>query len=398
MISRFFIIISLIALVVACDDTKVKKQPKEYKPKSVNIEEFSVIDISPNAQSDIKNWKSFQSLMQVIVSMAPTKIKNTENLVALNPDSLFIYVRLSPKNPKVILENASIERDWRTHNNVKDTIYRLEKKKESEFSFIQWDNFLVKDIPHTFSIFVKNVSYDQINVELYESENVIYKQAFRLDTTAIENVANAKKYPLTEEWNELQLAFVPKNEGIYKIRLSFDENAKQGNSVIFYRPTLQVPAKYLSKMSQFSDKIIREQAIIESSYYSVFFWLVQIEEELKQLLTDNSFPEKIDVPAIKARFRLFETQVKELADNVKNNPDFQEDNIKNSIANIQYSFNGIISRINNFYDSDLDERMRHITSQLDTIEQITFESPKPEIKPSSPKTIREEKLEEIETW
>ncbi|MDO4229439.1 MAG: hypothetical protein Q4C98_06470 [Capnocytophaga sp.] len=395
MIYRFFVIISLIALFACESNTSAKKQTKEHKAKSVNLEEFSVIDISPNAQLDVKNWKSFQSLMQVIVSMAPTKIKNTENLVTSNPDSLLIYTRLYPKNPKTILENASVERDWRTHDKEKDTIYRFEKKKDSEISSIQWDNFLIKDIPYTFSIFVKNVSYDQVGIEFYKSGSNVNKQIFRLDTTAIENPNTAKKYPLADDWYELQSTFVPDNEGVYNIKLLLDENAKQGSNVIFFRPTLQVPTKFFSKMSQHSDKIIREKVTIESSYYSVFFWLVQIEEELKQLLAENSFPEKINVPAIKARFRLFETQVKELADNVKNNPDFQEDSIKKSIANIQHSFNGIISRINNFYDSDLDERMRYINSQLDTIKQTTIEFPKTEKQTPSSQTVQEE---ELETW
>ena len=44
-----------------------------------------------------------------------------------------------------------------------------------------------------------------------------------------------------------------------------------------------------------------------------------MQDTLQELLSDT-FPERIDIPSIKARFRLFQTQVKSLADNVKKQP------------------------------------------------------------------------------
>lgn len=350
------------------NNTDKNGTPKEHKVKSVDFEEFSVIDISANAQPDIKKWKSFQSLMQVIVSMAPSKIKNTENLINSNPDSLLIYKRLPPVNTKTIQENITVERDWRTHSNLKDTIFRLEKKKDEEFSFVQWNKFLVKDIPYTFSVFTKKLDCKQIAVEFSEKDKNVFKEIFLFDSIT-KNTDTKKMNALDDDWNELQLTFTPVNEGSYGIKLSFNEDAKSGNNLLFYRPTLQVPTKYFSKIGENSDKIVREQSTVKSSYYTVFFWLMQIQEELKQLLTEESFPEKIEAPAVKARFQLFETQVKELADNVKNNPDFQKIDIQNSIQKMQNTFNDIITRINNFYDSDLENQMQYINTPSDSIQK-----------------------------
>ena len=368
MIYRLLIALILLSLYSSCDEkTNSGTSSKEHKAKSINFDEFSIVDISPKAQYGIQNWKSFQSLMQVIVSMAPTKIKNTEKLINATPDSLLIYTRLPIRGSKVLLNNASVDRDWRSNGNVKDTVYRFDKKKEEEYSFIQWNNFLVEGIPYTLSVFVKDLNAGHLSLEVSQESSKIVTEKFALYGFDSENSPMRKKRILEDDWKELQITFTPKKEGNYGVLLSFDEEVKGGNGLIFYRPTLQIPAKYFSKIGKFSDKIVKEQAVVESSYYSLYFWLIQIEEELKQLLLEDAFPEVIAMPAIKARFRLFETQIKELADNVKNNPDFNEEQIRSGIANMHHTFNSIILRINNFYESDLDDKMQQVNKQLDTI-------------------------------
>ncbi|GJQ06593.1 hypothetical protein CAPN010_07510 [Capnocytophaga cynodegmi] len=371
---RLLIILLLTTLFSCRNNKNTNELQKEYKTKSIDFEDFDVSNISANAQTEIRSWKAFQSLMQVIVSMAPSKIKNTENLINSNPDSLLVYNRLFPVNTKTIHENATVERDWRTHNNLKDTIFRFEKKKDKELSFIQWNKFLVKNIPYTFSVFAKNFNYNTLTLSFSEKEETLIKEIFVLDSFYSEKYNEKKIKQLDDDWKELQLTFTPKNEGTHSIKLSFEEDSKNGDNILFYRPTLQIPTKYFSKIGEYSDKIIKEQSFVESSYYTVFFWLMQIEEELKQLLAEDAFPEKINVPAVKARFRLFETQVKELADNVKNNPNFQKQDVQKSIKNIQNTFNEIILRINNFYDSDLENQMQKINLQSDTIQKNNSEN------------------------
>ena len=80
--------------------------------------------------------------MQVIVSMAPAKIKNTDDLMLSNPDSLLVYSRLYPINSKTENINSLVERDWRAPAEAsKDTVFRFEKKKNNEVASLQWSRF-----------------------------------------------------------------------------------------------------------------------------------------------------------------------------------------------------------------------------------------------------------------
>nr|WP_314287163.1 hypothetical protein [uncultured Capnocytophaga sp.] len=333
---------------------------KEHKIKSIDFEEFRLTDISPKAQEDIRQWKQFQSLMQVIVSMAPAKIKNSGDLMVSNPDSLLIYSRLYPLNSKTTIVNGLVEQDWRTPpNGAKDTIFRLEKKKEHQMAYLEWQQFLVAHIPYTFSIVMKKVNYDKILLYFNEGEQEELKTVLSLDTLSPPSNGVIQK-ALGDEWQEYKIVFSPKKTTSYSIRLALNEEAKENDNVILYRSVLELPAKYFEKIGQYSEKIASQKAEVESSYYSVFFWLIQIEESLKELLNNDSFPKRIDVPTVKARFRLFETQIRALADNVKNNPDFKEEELKYNIYLLGQTFNSIIARINNIYNNDLDDRMRSI--------------------------------------
>jgi hypothetical protein len=335
-----------------------------HKVKSIDFEEFKLIDLTPKAQEDMKHWKSFQSLMQVIVSMAPAKIKNTDDLMLSNPDSLLVYSRLYPINSKTENINSLVERDWRAPAEAsKDTVFRFEKKKNNEVASLQWSRFLVANIPYTFSVVLKKVNYPKVNLNFSESNTDELSATFALDTLN-SSTSNVKKTALEDDWNRYQITFSPKKSAPYTIKLSLDENAKENDNVILYRSVLELPAKYFHKVGQYSDKIVGEHSEVESSYYSVFFWLVQIEDALRELLNDDAtFPEKINVPTVKARLRLFQTQIKALADNVKNNPDFKEEELKSNISLLGQTFNSVIARINNIYGNDLEERMKFIGTQ-----------------------------------
>ena len=362
---RFYILFSLLTCFISCnDDKEANKTTQAHKVKSIDFEEFKLIDLTPKAQEDMKHWKSFQSLMQVIVSMAPAKIKNTDDLMLSNPDSLLVYSRLYPINSKTENINSLVERDWRAPAEAsKDTVFRFEKKKNNEVASLQWSRFLVANIPYTFSVVLKKVNYPKVNLNFSESNSDELSATFALDTLN-SSTSNVKKTTLEDDWNRYRITFSPKKSAPYTIKLSLDENAKENDNVILYRSVLELPAKYFHKVGQYSDKIVGEHAEVESSYYSVFFWLVQIEDALRELLNDDAtFPEKINVPTVKARLRLFQTQIKALADNVKNNPDFKEEELKSNISLLGQTFNSVIARINNIYGNDLEERMKFIGTQ-----------------------------------
>ena len=362
---RFYILFSLLTCFISCnDDKETNKTRQAHKVKSIDFEEFKLIDLTPKAQEDMKHWKSFQSLMQVIVSMAPAKIKNTDDLMLSNPDSLLVYSRLYPINSKTENINSLVERDWRAPAEAsKDTVFRFEKKKNNEVASLQWSRFLVANIPYTFSVVLKKVNYPKVNLNFSESNTDELSATFALDTLN-SSTSNVKKTTLEDDWNRYRITFSPKKSAPYTIKLSLDENAKENDNVILYRSVLELPAKYFHKVGQYSDKIVGEHAEVESSYYSVFFWLVQIEDALRELLNDDAtFPEKINVPTVKARLRLFQTQIKALADNVKNNPDLKEEELKSNISLLGQTFNSVIARINNIYGNDLEERMKFIGTQ-----------------------------------
>lgn len=362
---RFYILFSLLTCFISCnDDKETNKTRQVHKVKSIDFEEFKLIDLTPKAQEDMKHWKSFQSLMQVIVSMAPAKIKNTDDLMLSNPDSLLVYSRLYPINSKTENINSLVERDWRAPAEAsKDTVFRFEKKKNNAVASLQWSRFLVANIPYTFSVILKKVNYPKVNLNFSESNTDELSATFALDTLN-SSTSNVKKTALEDDWNRYQITFSPKKSAPYTIKLSLDENAKENDNVILYRSVLELPAKYFHKVGQYSDKIVGEHSEVESSYYSVFFWLVQIEDALRELLSDDAtFPEKINVPTVKARLRLFQTQIKALADNVKNNPDFKEEELKSNISLLGQTFNSVIARINNIYGNDLEERMKFIGTQ-----------------------------------
>ena len=351
----------LVAGLISCDGSQQTSDntPTEHKVKSVDFEELKLTDLSPKAHEDLRQWKNFQSLMQIIISMAPNKIKNTDALALSNPDSLLIYNRLHPISSKTENVNALVERDWRTPpNSTKDTVFRVEKIKEDGKAFLQWRRFLVANIPYTFSVSSKKINYSLLNLVFSEEGKEELSTQLVLDTLST-LPANVKRRTLVDDWNEFEVVFSPKKTGTYNIQLSLDEEAKANDNVILYRPVLELAAKNFQKVSQYSDKIIGENSKVESSYYSVYFWLTQMQDALRDLLTD-SFPERIDILSIKVRFRLFQTQIKSLADNVKNNPDFKEETLKNNINLLGENFNSIISHINKVYNNDLDERMRYI--------------------------------------
>lgn len=355
----FLFIVPLFLL--SCEERATPKTAAQaHKVKSIDFEEFKLIDISPKAQTDLYQWKSFQSLLQVMLAMAPSKIKNPPLLPLSNPDSLLLYSRLYPINSQTVLTNIYVERDWRAPaESAKDTVFRIEKNKEASTANLQWERFLVAGIPYTWSFISKKVGYDRFHLSFLEGTQEVYTAFFSLDPL-VSSGKNVKTTSLSDDWKQYKVVFTPKKSSLYTLRLSFDEEAKMNDNAIFYRSVLELPAKDFPKVGQYASKIAAENTQVESSYYSVFFWLVQIEEALKELLNDDTFPERIQVPAVKARFRLFETQIKVLADNVRNNPDFKEETLKAQIKQLGGTFNSILARINNLYDSNLDERMQYI--------------------------------------
>lgn len=351
----------LIMSVVACNEAtnNPTDQEKNHQPKSVDFEELHLAPLNTEAQEGVRSWKEFQSLMQIVVTMAPTKIKNTEALVTNNPDSLLLYSRLYPVNTKTVLTNILVERDWRTALTANDTVFRIEKTKESPYSYLQWQRFLVAGVPYTFSLKAKKVGgCNRLQLDFLNDKDSELMLTLPIDTLATDN--KVQRTELDEEWCDFRVTFTPHNTHSYFIRLGFEEGVQPADNVIFYHSVLEIPARDFGKVSAYSKRIIGEQSDIKSSYYSVFFWLVQIEDALQELLTAPNFPEKLNNAMIKSRFRLLQTEIKLLADNVRNNPDYDEVALKSAIKAIEKTFNELVGRMNSCYKNDLEARMGDI--------------------------------------
>lgn len=362
---RLFII-GFVLFLVSCKGKLYEElEVSSYTPKSVTIEGFDVPRLSPKAAESMKEWASFRNLTQTMVSLAPYETRNTEQILHNNPDTLLIYRRLSPKNEKIVLHNVYVDRDWRTLENPKDTIFRLQKIENVETTFVGWNAYLLKDVSYTFSVFFKNISMPKITLSFTNiSDETAVSETFYLDSIFVpsQNV-NRQILAMKDNWVELRLTFLPKSDDVYQIAIGAGEDTKPSNSSLFYRPTLQIRLKDLEKINQSATHIVQKQIDIKSSYNAIFFWLSQIQEETKHLLAENAFPKTIDTPIIKSRFDLFYTQVSELADNIRNNPDVYDDFVKEKIKHIQNTYKIIIERINKSYDGNLEQLMLQIMKE-----------------------------------
>lgn len=390
---KFVLLFTILSLfIVACSNTnQAGNTIEKTTTKSVSLNDFKLPAISNEANQDLEKWVDFRSLIQVMVGMAPNKIKNADNFTIKNPDSLVTYKRLYPKSSKAILKNVTIDKDWRKVDGINDSIFRFQKRNNSELTYLLWKEYLLKDISYTFSIFLRNMNYPTILFEVSdEQKKNVSVQELKLDSVFTDiSSTNKKIFVLGDNWKEVQLFYTPKNEGYYTMGLQMDENAEPGNYFLFYRPTLKIKWGDFSKIRLESDKLVGEDTSVKSSYSSIFFWLKQIDDELNQLLQKNEFPEKINTPSVKSRFNLFNTQIKTLTDNIQNNPDFEASDIKKHITEIQSTFSSIINRINNAYDNSLENKMQNIEKLSDT---ITKPAPIENIESTTDNLINQNKL------
>ncbi|MDO5607825.1 MAG: hypothetical protein Q4G08_05140 [Capnocytophaga sp.] len=359
---------------MSCQTQQKNTVKEEYIPKSISLEDFDIPKLSSKATDSIKEWASFRNLTQVMVSMAPYKTRNADQILLNTPDSVLIYKRLYAKNSKTILDNISVDKDWRTLEHSKDTIYRLQKRNEVDKTNLSWNEYLLADIPYTFSVFVKNVSIPHLTIAFADAlQNPVAERSFALDSLYASAAGPySQVVEMKDNWKEFRLTFTPTTDAMYALIMKINEDSKAGNSLLFYRPTLQIPLKYFAKIGQSSERIVQEQTEVKSSYNSIYFWLTQLEDEIKHLLDEDDFPKTIHNSVIKSRFHLFNTQIHELSDNIQNNPELTDQQTKEKIRQIQDTYSNIIERINKAYDSNLEELMRKIMRERDTITTETM--------------------------
>lgn len=349
---------------MSCQDKPVKTDEKQEvtEAKTVTIRSFSFPDFSPEAQKTLSDWREFKTLFQILVSIVPEQRKQLKLLQYSNPDSLYVLKRLYINHSKNWKENANINRDWQNGELPSDTIYQLVKQRKNNFSSFGWEEFLLNDIPYTFSFRTKpNVIKNfKLLITRQKDQKVVGEEFIRLDS--LEKNELSPKMTLTSlanDWVKVEMNFQTPLQGNYLFSINYNDTEPEGQYILLYRSELLLPVKYQSEIEKSSEKFIRKDAVIRSSYNGIYFWLFQLEDEFKQLWAKQNFPEKLNTPAVKSRLRLFQTYVEELSDNVKNNPELTDKEIHNGIYQIRETFASVIRYINFLHQDNLEEKMKN---------------------------------------
>ena len=263
--------------------------------------------------------------------------------------------------------NGRIEQDWRAAESLSDTIYRFIKNKKDEYSSMGWREVLLKDLPYTFSIQVQNTSnINNIKIEILREKDkkIVQEQFIHLDSLQHNIPQEYTKFTsLSDNWLKVDMKIISPLNGTYLFSVNYNDKDAENEYISFYRSTLLLPMKYRGEIEKSSDKLLHNQQDVKSSYTGVYFWLFQIEDELKQLWAKNNFPENLNRNEIKARLKLFETYVRELSSNVKEDPNLSKEAVQEGILHIRESFASLINYINFINEEDLNNKLENILNK-----------------------------------
>lgn len=363
---KIFISVISLCFLVSCNENNKTKEQAEREAKTIYIKEFIFPELTEKSVNSIKEWYDFKTIYQILLSISPQKQK-VNILENINPDSLYIYKRLYPNTANNELFNGRIEQDWRAAESLSDTIYRFIKNKKDEYSSMGWREVLLKDLPYTFSIQVQNTSnINNIKIEILREKDkkIVQEQFIHLDSLQHNIPQEYTKFTsLSDNWLKVDMKIISPLNGTYLFSVNYNDKDAENEYISFYRSTLLLPMKYRGEIEKSSDKLLHNQQDVKSSYTGVYFWLFQIEDELKQLWAKNNFPENLNRNEIKARLKLFETYVRELSSNVKEDPNLSKESVQEGILHIRESFASLINYINFINEEDLNNKLENILNK-----------------------------------
>ena len=225
-----------------------------------------------------------------------------------------------------------------------------------------WQEILLKDIPYTFSLRVRpssGIKHIQLEITRQKDKKAIREQALRLDSLSLNTLEPYTKVtPLEDGWVKVDMQVETPLYGEYTFGFAYQDKEVANDYVSFYRSELLLPIN------------------IKSSYNSIYFWLFQLEDELRQLWAKNNFPEKLQRDEIKARLKLFETYVRNLSSEVKENPNLNKEEVQQGILNIRNAFASVLRYINFLNEENLDDKLGTLLRSPDTL-TITPAKPTP---------------------
>ena len=127
-----------------------------------------------------------------------------------------------------------------------------------------------------------------------------------------------------------------------------------------------MPVKYQSEIEKSAEKLLGQKKV-KSSYNSIYFWLFQLEDEIRQLWVKDNFPEKLNRDEVKARLKLFETYVRSLSSNVKENSSLTKEEVQQGILDIRNAFSSVIHYINFINDEKLEDKIGNLLGSPDSL-------------------------------
>lgn len=385
---RCLLLIILTITFIGCNssDKDSSSQQDYYTPKTLLLESYDIPKLNSKAKKEIQNWKGFRTFYGVMTNLAPNNIMSDPNLLVKDKDSLIIFKRLYLRSPKAIEENVYVDKDWHTPKVITDTIYRLTCDDKTKLSYIGWKEKLISKIPYIFTCFAKASNSNEITLKIAKEDstrlksNVLLSQTFLLDSINysqnLSPQATSKLIDEKEKWFELELEYTPNQDGTYQfeIELTQEDMGSSTKNLLVYSPSIKIKNGDIKVIQELSSDLVDTQTKVRSSYYSVYFWLDQMEDELNQLLVRNQFPEKLNTSILKSRFNLLNTRIKELKDKVKNSTQLDDKQVSDKILTIEKGFGHIISSINTVYDDNLDNLMNSIEKDLEKLQKISIQS------------------------
>ena len=243
-----------------------------------------------------------------------------------------------------------------------------------------WQEILLKDIPYTFSLRVRpssGIKHIQLEITRQKDKKAIREQALRLDSLSLNTLEPYTKVtPLEDGWVKVDMQVETPLYGEYTFGFAYQDKEVANDYVSFYRSELLLPIKYQEEIEKSAEKLLGKEKNIKSSYNSIYFWLFQLEDELRQLWAKNNFPEKLQRDEIKARLKLFETYVRNLSSEVKENPNLNKEEVQQGILNIRNAFASVLRYINFLNEENLDDKLGTLLRSPDTL-TITPAKPTP---------------------
>ncbi len=359
-----------IVFAVACEHNQKENTSQRQESKSVYIKKYTYPELSEKAAENIRDWYELKTIYQILLSISPER-QAVPILQNINPDSLYVYKRLYPNTRENIQINGSIQQDWHASESPSDTIYKFVKRKADENASFAWQEMLLKDIPYTFSIRVtpsSGIKTIKMEIIRQKDKKAIREQFLHLDSLSLNTLEPYTKLTsLAEGWLKVDMQVETPLYGEYTFTIIYDEKEVAEDYISFYRTELLLPEKYQEEIEKSAEKLLSKEKNIKSSYNSIYFWLFQLEDEIRQLWAKGNFPEKLNRDEIKSRLKLFETYVRSLSSEVKENPNLSKEEVQQGILNIRNAFSSVIRYINFLNEESLDDKLGTLLNSSDTL-------------------------------